>query len=82
MGGWFLHKKHIEIRIFGSNLLPYKFPKYMNMRVFALEYLRQILNSDSINLLAATKKTQFKLKNQIGPLSYITEKQKKRSQKY
>ena len=37
------------------------------MRVFALEYIRQILNSDSINFLAAKNKTQFKLKNQVGP---------------
>ena len=37
------------------------------MRVFSLEYIRQILNSDSINLLVAKKKTQFKLKNQVGP---------------
>ena len=36
------------------------------MRVFTLEYIRQILNSDSI-FLAAKKKTRFKLKNQVGP---------------
>ena len=63
MGYWFLYEKHTDIRIFGSNLLPYKLQKYMNMRIFALEYLRQILNSDSINFLATRKKTQFKLKN-------------------
>ena len=38
------------------------------MRLFSLEYIRQILNSDSINFLAAKKKTQFKIKNQVGPL--------------
>ena len=37
------------------------------MRIFALEYLRQILNFDYINFLAAKKKTQLKLKIQIGP---------------
>ena len=37
------------------------------MRFFALEYIRQILNSDSINFLADKKKIQFKLKNQVGP---------------
>ena len=67
MGDWFIYENHTEIRIFGSNLLPYKFPKYMNMIIFSLEYLRQILNFDSINFLAARKKTQFKLKNQVGP---------------
>ena len=48
-------------------MLPYKLPKYVPMRIFALEYIRKILNSDSINFLAAKKKTQFKLKNQVGP---------------
>ena len=37
------------------------------MRLFALEYIRQILNSDEVNFLSAKKKTQFKIKNQIGP---------------
>ena len=37
------------------------------MRVFALEYIKKILNSNSIDFLAAKKKTQFKLKNQVGP---------------
>ena len=66
-GDWYLYEKHTEIRVFGSNNLPYKLPKYVPMRVFALEYIRQILNSYSINFLAAKKKTQFKLKNQVGP---------------
>ena len=67
MGDWFLYEKHTKIRIFGSNLLPYKLLKYMNIRIFAFGYLRQILNSKSINFLAERKKTQFKLKNQVGP---------------
>ena len=37
------------------------------MRIFALEYLRKIPNSDSIKFMATKKKTQFKLKNQFGP---------------
>ena len=67
MGDWYLYEKHTELRIFRSNLLPYKLPRYMSMRIFALQYLIQILNYDSINFMAARKKTQFKLKNQIGP---------------
>ena len=39
----------------------------MTIRVFDLEYLRQVLNADAINFMASKKKTQFKLKNQIGP---------------
>ena len=37
------------------------------MRLFSLEYIRQILNFDGINFLVAKKKTQFKIKNQVGP---------------
>ena len=37
------------------------------MMLFSLEYIRHILNSDEVNFLAAKKKTQFKLKNQVGP---------------
>ena len=36
------------------------------MRLFALEYIRHILNSDEVNLLSTKKKTQFKLKNWLG----------------
>ena len=37
------------------------------MRIFSLEYFRQIINYDEVNFLAARKKTQFKMKNQLGP---------------
>ena len=69
-GDWYLYEKHTEIRVFGSNLLPYKLPKYVPLSVFTLEYIRKILNSNSINFLAAKKKTHFKLKNQLGPFIF------------
>ena len=50
-----------------SSLAPYKLPRFVTTRIFALEYLRQLLNVDEINFIASKKKTQFKLKNQIGP---------------
>ena len=37
------------------------------MRVFSLEYIRQCLNSDQVNLLANKKKNSFKLKKEVGP---------------
>ncbi len=37
------------------------------MRIFALEYFRQIIKSDEVNFLSARKKTEFKMKNQLGP---------------
>ena len=40
------------------------------MRLFALEYIKQILNLDEVNFLSAKKKTQFKIKNHIGPFIF------------
>ena len=69
-GDWYLYQNHTEIRVYGSSLVPYKLPKYLPMRLFPLLYIRQIINSDVVNFLAAKKKTQFKLKNQVGPFIY------------
>lgn len=66
-GDLYLYEEYIDIRVFGSNLLPYKLPKYVPMKIFSLEYTGKILNSNSINFLAIKKKTQLKLKNQVGP---------------
>jgi len=37
------------------------------MRIFSLDYFRQIINYDEVHFLSAKKKTQFKMKNQLGP---------------
>ena len=37
------------------------------MRLFSLEYYRQILNADEINFMNAKKKAYFKIKEQLGP---------------
>jgi len=41
VGDCYLYQNHIEIRIYGYELAPYKLPKYLPMRLFALEYYRQ-----------------------------------------
>ena len=53
--------------MYGSSLAPYKLSRFFTTRIFVLEYLRHLLNVDEINFIASRKKTQFKLKNQIGP---------------
>ena len=67
VGDWYLYQNHTEIIVYGCQLAPYKLPKYIPMRIFSLEYFRQIINSDEVNFLAVKKKTQFKMKNQFGP---------------
>ena len=66
-GDWYLYKSYIEIGVYGALLAPYKLPRFVTTKILALEYLRQLLNANEINFIASMKKTQFKLKNQIGP---------------
>jgi hypothetical protein len=65
-GDWYLYKDHSEIRVYGCELAPFKLPKYMPVRIFALEYIRQIMNSDDVHFVSLKKKQQLRLKGQIG----------------
>ena len=60
---WYLYQNHIKIRIYGCQLAPYKLPKYLPIRLFALEYYRQIMNYDNINFVSTKNTSQFKVKN-------------------
>ena len=44
-------------------LAPYKLPRYLPRRLFALEYYRKIINADDINFVNAKKKANFKIKD-------------------
>ena len=67
VGDWYLYQNHTEIRIYGYELAPYKLPRYLPMRLFALEYYRQMINSDEVHFVKAKKKAQLRIKDQIGP---------------
>ena len=67
IGDWYFYQNHTEIRICRCELCPYKLPKYVPMRLFALEYFRQFINSDLTHFYGAKKKAQLKLRNQLGP---------------
>ena len=69
-GDWNLYQNYIELWIFGCELAPYKLPKFLPMRIFALEYIKKMLNMDEIHFVAAKKKYQFKIKTQIGPFIF------------
>ena len=56
-GNWYLYQNYIEIKVYGCELAPYKLPKYLPMRIFALEYIRQMLNSDDIHFVVEKKKS-------------------------
>ena len=56
IGDWYLYKNHTEIRMYGCELCPFKLPKYVPMRLFALEYFRQIIKADLVHFCGAKKK--------------------------
>jgi hypothetical protein len=66
-GDWYLYQNHTEIRVYGCEFPPYRLPKYLPVRIFALEYIRKMVNSDDIHFVAAKKKSQLRIKTQIGP---------------
>jgi hypothetical protein len=65
-GDWYLYQNHTEIRIYGCELAPYKLPKYLPVRIFSLEYIRQMINSDDIHFVSLKKKQQLRIKGKIG----------------
>jgi len=62
-----LYQNHTEIRIYGCELAPYKFPRYLHMRLFALYYYRQMINLDEVHFVKAKKNAQVRIKDQLGP---------------
>lgn len=67
IGDWYLYENHTEIRIYGCELCPFKLPKYVPMRLFALEYFKQMIHIDQVHFCKAKKKAQLRIKNQLGP---------------
>jgi len=70
IGDWYFYQNHTEIRIYGCELCPYKLPKYIPMRLFALEYFRQFISSDLTHFYGARKMAQLKIRNQLGPFIF------------
>jgi hypothetical protein len=54
------------IKVYGSELQSYLLPKFLTLRSFSLEFIRQRLNFDHVNLLANKKKTCLKMKKEVG----------------
>jgi hypothetical protein len=67
VGDWYIFENYTEIRIYGSELRPFLLPIFLTPRIFALEYIRQRLNSDDIHFVSRKYKANFKLKKEVGP---------------
>ena len=65
-----MYQNHTEVRVYGCELPPYKLPRYLPMRLFALEYYRQMINSDEIHFVKTKKKVQLRIKDHLGPFIY------------
>jgi hypothetical protein len=63
---WYLYQDYTEIRVYECELALYKMPKYLPVRIFSLEYIRQIINSNDIHFVSLKKKQQLRIKGQIG----------------
>lgn len=70
IGNWYFYQNHTVIRIYGCELNPFRLPRYVPMRLFALEYFRQFGNSDYLHFQSKNKKSQLKVRNQLGPFLY------------
>lgn len=49
VGDWILYKDYTIIRVYGSEISPYKLPTFLTPIIFVLEILRKIFNSDYIH---------------------------------
>lgn len=65
VGEWY--QNYTEIRVYGLEFTPYKFPIFVLVRIFALEYSRKILNLDEVHFVSYNKKDKFKLKARMEP---------------
>lgn len=67
IGDWYFYQNHTIIRMYGYELCPNRLPRYVPMRLFALEYYKQLINSDLTHFHSTKKKAQLKYKDQLGP---------------
>ena len=70
LGDWYLYQDHTVIRVYGCELDPYRMPRYVLMRLFALEYFRQFGNADLVHFHSENKKVQLKVRNQLCRFLY------------
>lgn len=62
-----MYQNHTEIKMYGCELFPFNLPRYVPMRLSSLEYFRQIINAELTHFCNAKKKSQLRIKNQLGP---------------
>lgn len=66
-GDWFIFEEHVEIRLYGASVKPYRLPKFVPMRLFALEFMKESLNVDQVHFVPMKKGYFFKFPKAVGP---------------
>lgn len=64
---WYLYQNYIEIRVYGWEFSSYKLPKFVPIRIFALEYIWKMININDMHFVISKRKSQFKRKAHVGP---------------
>jgi len=64
---WYIYHNFSEIRIYGCELRAYKLPIFLPMMIFALEYIKQMMNMNDTHFVSRKHKAHFKLKARVGP---------------
>jgi hypothetical protein len=56
----------LRLEYTGVSCYPINYPSICLVRIFSLEHIRQIMNSDDIHFVSLKKKQQLRIKGQIG----------------
>jgi len=66
VGDWFLYRDYTMLRIYGLNGQPYRIPSFLTSRIFALEFMRQILLSKEEHFCAFKNSSNIKFPFKVG----------------
>ena len=69
-GDWFLYKDFTVLRVYGFTGEPYRLHVFLTPRIFALEFMRQILYAEEENFGAFKKSSNIKFPLKVGPFIF------------
>jgi hypothetical protein len=67
VGDWYIFDNYTKIRVYGCELRPFLLPIFLTPKMFSLQYIRKILNSDDVHFVSRKYKATFKLEKEVGP---------------
>ena len=67
VGDWFCFENYTVIRVYGFEGEPFRLPRFISRRLFALEFLRQRLVAENDNFIKHKKASSMKLLFTLEP---------------